>query len=127
MKYILNRIQTPDGTILTSEHRHDYKEYKDKNGEVYMVDGGKDYLRRNVNKEPYEELSIPIKDATFGECRKHITWGTRGKNGDQPLKFKPIKDLDTDHIKVILENQTQISDMYRDLFERELTLRGETL
>ncbi len=41
MKEILcNRIQTPDGTILTSHDRHDFKSYVDKNGYEYMVDGG---------------------------------------------------------------------------------------
>ena len=64
-KIICNQIRTPDGTILISHTVHDYKEYKDKNGLVYMVDGGNDYLRRTVHKEaPYEELTI-YEDAPF--------------------------------------------------------------
>jgi len=35
-KIILNRIKTPDGTILTSYHRHDYIEYIDDNGLEYI-------------------------------------------------------------------------------------------
>jgi len=44
-KIVLNRIKTPDGTILTSYHRHNYVSHID-NGELYAVDGGNDYLRR---------------------------------------------------------------------------------
>ena len=50
-RLILNRIKTPDGTILTSYNRHDYVSYEDANGLEYMVDGGLEYLRRNVNNE----------------------------------------------------------------------------
>ena len=105
---ILNRIRTPDGTILTSEHRHDYKTYTDANGEKYMVDGGNDYLRRNRTNVPYEELSL-YDDEPFEVIRQHIKWGTYGKNGDQPLQFKPLKNLDDDHIQAILDTQKQIS------------------
>ena len=42
-KLILSRIRTPDGTILTSYHQHDYVTHTDKNGETYMLDGGSEY------------------------------------------------------------------------------------
>ncbi|WP_198160174.1 hypothetical protein [Photobacterium sp. J15] len=59
MKHIvLKRNTTPDSTILISRHRHDYVTHINANGETYMVDGGTDYLRRNVNTEPFEEQSI---------------------------------------------------------------------
>ena len=33
-RLLLNRMQTPDGTVLTSWSRHDYRTYTDANGET---------------------------------------------------------------------------------------------
>jgi hypothetical protein len=53
---ILNRIRTPDGTILTSRSRNDYVSYTDESGIKYSIDGGLDYLKRQTSGE-YVELS----------------------------------------------------------------------
>ena len=115
-----NSIRTPDGTVLDSHHRHDYKTYQDENGETYMVDGGTQYLRRSMNKEPYEDLSV-YSDEPFEKIREVLTWGTRGKNGDQPLKWVVLKDMDTDHIKAILDDGYKSVRYY---MQRELMYRG---
>lgn len=120
-KLLLNRIKTPDGTILTSYNRHDYVTHKDSiTKEVLMVDGGTDYLRRNVGT--YEELSV-YDDGSHITRRSAVHWGTRGKDGRQPLVYKPLKDLDSDHIEAILKTQHQISDFYREVFMEELKYR----
>jgi hypothetical protein len=120
-RILLNRIKTPDGTILTSYNRHNYVEYKDTlTKEVLMVDGGTDYLRRNVGT--YEELSV-YDDGSHITRRSAVHWGTRGKDGRQPLVYKPLKDLDSDHIEAILKTQHQISDFYREIFKEELKYR----
>ena len=112
-KILLNRIKTPDGTILTSYNRHDYNTYKDTiTKEVLMVDGGTDYLRRHVGT--YEELSV-YDDGSHLTRRSAVHWGTRGKDGRQPLVYKPIKDLDFDHIEAILKTQHQLSDFYKEI------------
>jgi hypothetical protein len=36
---------------------------------------------------------------------ENIVWGTRGKDGKQPLKYVLLKDCDKEHLKAILENQ----------------------
>ncbi len=119
VKIVANRIRTPDGTILESMHRHDYVTYTDANGKEYMVDGGLDYLRRNIHDDaPAEELSV-YSDAPHTVIREVFKWGTRGKDGKQPLKFVVLKDMTTDHIEAILETQNLPSYM-RKIFLDEL-------
>jgi len=120
-RLLLNRIKTPDGTILTSYNRHDYLTHKDAiTKEVLMVDGGNDYARRHVGT--YEELSV-YDDGSHITRRSALHWGTRGKDNKQPLTYKPIKDLDSDHIEAILRTQTQISEFYKQVFKDELKYR----
>jgi hypothetical protein len=120
-RLLLNRIKTPDGTILTSYNRHDYLTHKDAiTKEVLMVDGGNDYARRHVGT--YEELSV-YDDGFHTTRRSALHWGTRGKDNKQPLTYKPIKDLDSDHIEAILRTQTQISEFYKEVFKEELKYR----
>ena len=121
---VVNCIRTPDGTLLQSRHVHDYTTYVDKNGYTYMVDGGRDYLRRNiVDEAPAEELSLTVDDP-HEVIRERFDWGTRGKDGKSPLTFKLLKDLDNDHIMAILDTQTHIANWTRKLFIDELSYRN---
>ena len=116
---------TPDGTVLQSYHRHDYKTYIDKNGEEYMIDGGCDYVRHNINKEPAEYFTVTTDD-THKMQREWFHWGTRGKSGEKPLKWVALQNLDKDHIEAILDTQHQIQPHIRKLFEDELQYREQT-
>lgn len=99
---VKNAIRTPDGTVIQSRHRHDFVTHKDKNGETYMVDGGLDYTRRYVNKEPYEDLSVSF-DAPFEEVREAFEWGTRGKNGDQPMRHVKLSEMSDLHVAAVID------------------------
>lgn len=105
---ILNRIRTPDGTILTSYYRHDYVTHIDsKNGLEYMCDGGLDYLRRNNHKEaPYEELSV-YSDEPFEIIRESFHRGGRGINGDQPLTWVAISKMNDNWLQATIEYNTK--------------------
>ena len=115
-RILVNKIQTPDGTVLISHNRHDYKTYTDANGETYMVDGGNDYLRRNVNKIPHIERSVYDTD-THDVIRDNFLWGTYGINGDQPLTYILLKEMTITHIQAIIKNvrlQEHISKVFRE-------------
>jgi len=75
-----------------------------------------------------EETSVLLEQGV--EPRNCLLWGTYGKNPnvwdpDLAPKYKLIKTLSDDHIQAILDTQKQISDLYRETFEKELKLRKE--
>jgi hypothetical protein len=121
-RLLLNRIRTPDGTVLTSYTVHDYRTYTDVNGLEYMVDGGLEYLRRNVHENaPYEELSV-TDEADHEQQREAMCWGTYGKYGDQPLHYVPICKMADGHIKAIIEHNMG-ADWVRQILQNELDYR----
>ncbi len=149
MNLVLNRIQTPDGTILTSRYRHDYVTHIDANGLEYMVDGGLEYPRRSVHKtelskaqkffigikelitgrkwiDPlaYKELSV-YSDAPFEQIREAFEWGTNGKNGDQPLTWIKLSEMKVAHIKACLKMFGISNQRVAGLMKKELKYRRE--
>ena len=121
---ISNSLRTPDGTTITSYHRHDYVVHLDANGKRYMVDGGTDYLRRSANGDEVD-LSVEVDDNDFDTLRSLVTWGTYGPDGNQPLKRVTIANLDTDHIYKILDIPT-LSPTYQVLLTQELAHREKS-
>ena len=122
-RLVRNAMQTPDGTILESRHRHDYKEYTDANGKGYMIDGGLDYVRCSVHDDQ-KDLSVWSNDL-FNEVREAVTWGTYGINGDQPLSHIKLCDMDTTHIEACLDTQRGIYPQIRESMQKELEYRKE--
>ena len=100
---LVNRIQTPDGTVLISRFTHDFVSYTDANGEEYFIDGGTDYTRTSVNKEPAKLLCLydtDMKDS-FEEIRKYVYRGTFDENGERI--WKPICELSNNHLDNIIK------------------------
>ena len=121
-KILINKIQTPDGTVLVSRHRHNCVTYTDENGLEYMVDGGNDYLRRTMHQEhPHKELSVTTDD-DHETIRDNFEWGTYEVDGNQPLRWVLLKDMSTDHIEAILKNCNNVSN-YMQVLEHELKYR----
>lgn len=126
VKILRNAIMTPDGTYLRSYDRHDYKQHMDAvTDELYIVDGGNEYIRRSANQVAAEDLTVTTED-TFEVQRLAFTWGSYGRNQDQPKHYILLSDLTTDHICAILRTQHQIKGTYvEDLFRQELAYRNE--
>ena len=122
---LVSRIKTPDGTILTSEFTHDFVTHTDKNGEEYMLDGGAEYQRTYINKEPAVDVSI-YTYSPFEEIRKHVKRGTFDKNGNRI--WKPVCELSDSHLKNILvyNKDNGIPDnKFSDVIKREIEYRKE--
>jgi len=118
---VYNAIQTPDGTILRSRHRHDYVTHKDANGKTYMLDGGLDYIRCSAHKDQ-NSLSV-FSDDPHEVQREHIDWGTYGIKGDQPLSYVTIAEMHTDHIKAVLLTASRIAPGIYNCMKTELEQR----
>jgi len=120
MNLIVNALRTPDGTVLESKSRHDYKTYTDANGKQYMVDGGLDYVRRSVHSD---QIDMCMYDDEPHEIQaKILTWGSYGINGDQPIRRIPIAEMDTAHIQAVLK--LNVNPTHRACMQHELLLRG---
>ncbi len=122
-RLLRNAMRTPDGTLLESNDRHDYRTHVDKNGEKYMVDGGLDYVRRTINKEPAEDLSL-TEDDPHDILRDIPIWGTYGINGDQPRWRISVAEMDKGHLEAVIKIPG-IYPQIRKLMKDELTYRGE--
>lgn len=122
-KILARAIITPDGTVLQTFTGHDYKEHLDKNGEVYMIDGGPSiYGRSSVNIVEPKHVIVTI-DSPFEEIRNWFHWGSYGKSGKEKLTRIPLKDLTEEHIQAIINTQERISDEIATIFKKELAFR----
>lgn len=125
MKHLIrNEIKTPDGTILTSRHRHDFVSYRDAiTQELYFVDGGHEYIRGSVNKVKAEYLYV-YSDGLHEIIREAFEWGSYGKNGDEKLHYIVLKNMAEEHIRAILKTQ-RLEAHIKKIFEDELKWREE--
>jgi len=124
-RLILNRIQTPDGTILTSYHRHDFNSHTDKNGLMYFVDGGLSYQRTSFYEEPDKKhinLSV-YSDQPFEIIRQNFHRGSYGKLNDEPLHWITLNNMSDNHLNNVIEyNKNKIYLETNDQFFTNLYL-----
>jgi hypothetical protein len=122
---ISSKLQTPDGTVLYSQHRHDYVTHTDANGKEYMLDGGCEYIRCSANGD--EEMLTVYTDDDHEVIRGSAMWGTYGKDGYQPFKYVTVSQMSTEHLQACLDTQkkTMRPAMYK-VMQNELEYRDES-
>jgi hypothetical protein len=118
-KLLANRIITPDGTMLQSMHQHDCVTHTDKNGKLYMVDGGISYRRGIVQPDAPAKDACVYNDDPHEIIRDAFHWGTRGKSGREPVEYKPISSLSNMHIHNIRMTQTHVPEHVAKVFADE--------
>ena len=121
-------IRCPDGTILETNHRHDYQTHLDGvTGEIYMLDGHGYYYRTSVNAVPAESLMVTT-DSPFEEQRKVKFWKSYGKDGSlyPDGVYLSLEQMDTDHIEAVLATQSHIRGTpVHQMFINELEYRSK--
>jgi hypothetical protein len=106
---------------IVSRHRHDYVTCDCPNGA--MVDGGLEYGRygaMDMKKIVYHEV---FADEDFEKVRQYATRGSRGPNGDQPLTYIAIKDMDDDYLESVLDYGG--AEWHLDLIRKEIKYRED--
>jgi hypothetical protein len=95
------------GKYFKSAHVHDFVSFE-VDGKTGFIDGGNDYFRAGgIATKQGEVAGIVIdnyrldENSSILDVFEKLLWGTRGKDGKQPLTYKRIKDLELDHLKAI--------------------------
>jgi hypothetical protein len=85
-----------------------------------MVDGGLEYVRRSAHGD---EVDLCLyDDAPHIIQASVLEWGTYGINGDQPLKYVTIAEMDTAHLEAVLK--LNVNPTHKACMQHELLLRG---
>jgi hypothetical protein len=97
---IQNGIITPDGTVL-------------------MVDGGRDYIRRNA-MSPKEDLTLYDTD-DFKKVREKLMRGTYGKNQDEDFRHVRLKDINDQWLEALIdyEQKNRPENIYLPYYIKE--------
>lgn len=101
---VYNALRTPDGTVIESIHHHDYVEHKDKNGKLYVIDGGLSYVRCSANGD--EVLLTKYSDQPHEQIREYAFRTGYGKPGTHDygtFRVTRIADMDDEYLDNAIE------------------------
>ena len=138
-KILASWIMAPDGTMIPSFHRHNFREhitidswrYDDDDSTLIpsetrysMSDGGTDYLRRGG---VYTEMSI-YSDDHFEVIRRFLCRGGRGEDGTSPLTYVPLFRMDEQWLKECIRYNERLGiEGHNEYYKKELIYRNEQI
>jgi hypothetical protein len=107
-------IEKGKTTYVASVSRHHFNQYTFADGSFVFVDGGNDYCRRGGTKGKNTKAIVAdfclTRNDSINTIKEKLLWGTSGPKGDQPTKYVPLSELETDHLNKILD--LSISPLY---------------
>lgn len=114
---------TQCGETLVSYHTHDYKKCSCEN--ETMVDGGTDYQRFGGKDLSKVQSFCLYDDSPHELLREYVCRGGRGKNGNEPLKYIRLKDIDDKWLDAIIryEEEFRPSNKFLNLYKSEQEYR----
>lgn len=120
-KIVANWAMAPDGTMIPSMHRHDYRTHEtidtykkrslkmddhqmvpDKTRHT-MVDGGDSYLRRGGK---FTEMSV-YSDDPYEVIRRFVCRGGRGIEGKDFLTYVPLMSINDSWLQAIIDYEEE--------------------
>lgn len=127
---ILNSIKCPDGTVLTSHHRHDFQSHTQKDGREYFVDGGTCYQRIGYSDNEYENISV-YSDDPHEKIREVFGW-TQYLDAEKKYLKTPrkllLKNMEDGHIQALVSFTSDPSKGYPPhlpiIFQNEIDFRA---
>lgn len=104
-----NAIYVPHlDEYIVSTHRHHCVSYDHVDGRYVFIDGGSDYFRGGGHLDLYREGIVQEfhigKRTPFEVIVTRALWGTRGKDGKQSVRYRPIKEFKRAHLRAIKKN-----------------------
>lgn len=109
------------GEVLVSYYRHDYKSCLCPNDT--MVDGGVSYSRYGGKDMLLVKPFMIYDDDPFETVREYASRGGRGINGDEPLTYTRLKDINDDWLDAIIDYGGPI--WHIELIKKEILYRHD--
>jgi hypothetical protein len=125
-KYIVHSQVTclECGEVLVSEHRHDYKTCSCPN--ETMIDGGNAYVRYGGKDLSKVETFTVFDTDDFKFVRRYAARGGRGVNGDEPLTWTKLCNMNDDWLEAVLDYYPEGTDNpHLRLIRKEIEYRKQ--
>ena len=112
------------GEVLVSESRHDYKTCSCPN--QTMIDGGNEYVRFGGKDLSKIDVFTVFDTDDFKFVRRYASRGGRGVNGDEPLTWTKLCDMNDSWLEAVLRYYPEGTDnSHLRLIRKEIEYRKQ--